>query len=208
MGESKPEVVAVYGAAAAGFAELVGRIPPDRWAGPGLGEWDLRALVGHTARSLVTVITYLDMPADQVDIASAEQYYLVAAQVAAADGAGVLERGRRAGADLGEDPAAAVDALVGAATAKLNGRGDELIAVLGGAGMRLSDYLPTRVFELAVHGLDIAAATGLDFVLPTEVAATATGLGAGIAVAMGHGETVLRALTGRGRLPQPFSVTA
>lgn len=213
MGDSEPpesvaRIVGVYGAAATGFAELVRRIPPDRWAGPGLGEWDLRALVGHTARSLVTVITYLDMPADQVDIASAEQYYLVAAQVAAAEGAGVLERGRRAGAELGENPAAAVDALVGAATAKLDGRGDELIAVLGGSGMRLSDYLPTRVFELAVHGLDIADATGLDFMLPAQVSAMATALGAGIAAAMGHGATVLRALTGRGTLPQPFSVTA
>ena len=208
MGDSEPEVVEAYRAAADSFAGLVRRIPPDRWDGPGLGEWDLRALVGHTARSLVTVITYLDTPADQVDIDSAEQYYLVAAQVAAAEGAGVIERGRRAGADLGEDPASAVEALVREAITKLDGRGDELIAVLNGAGMRLFDYLPTRVFELAVHGLDIADATGLDFVLPAQVSATATALGAGIAVAMGHGETLLRALTGRGTLPQPFSVTA
>lgn len=208
MGGSEPAVIETYRSAAAGFAQLIRRIPADRWEGPGLGEWDLRALVGHTARSLVTVLTYLDTPADHVDIAGPQDYYVVAAQVAAAEGAGVLDRGRRAGAELGEDPAAAVDALVTAVLAKLQGRGDELITVLGGSGMRLFSYLPTRVFELAVHSLDIADATGLDFELADEVAALATTLGAGIAVAMGHGEVLLRALTGRNPLPQPFSVTA
>jgi uncharacterized protein (TIGR03083 family) len=208
MGGSNPAVAQVYRTAAQCFADLVRQVPDDRWEGPGLGEWDLRALIGHTSRSLTTVITYLDMPADHVDIAGPEEYYLVAARIAAAEGAGVLERGRRAGADLGDDPAAAVDALVSEALTKLEGRGDEVITVIGGSGMRLFAYLPTRIFELAVHGLDIAGATGLDFVLPDDVSAAATTLGAGVAVAMGHGEVLLRALTGRGALPQPFSVTA
>src|SRR5215216_374438 len=49
------------------FADLVRRIPPGRWDGPGLGEWDLRSLVGHTSRSLITVETYLGQPAELVD---------------------------------------------------------------------------------------------------------------------------------------------
>jgi uncharacterized protein (TIGR03083 family) len=208
MGATNPEVVEVYRAAAHGFADLVRSIPADRFDGPGLGEWDLRALVGHTARSLVTVITYLDMPADRVEISGPEEYYRKAAAVAAAEGAGVLERGRRAGADLGDDPAAAVDALVSEALTKLDGRHDELIAVLGGAGMHLFAYLPTRIFELAVHGLDIADATGIDFVMPQDVQLAATTLAARIAVTLGHGPSVLLALTGRAPLPQPFSVTA
>src|SRR5919199_1288741 len=36
-------------------AALVG----ERWGEPGLGEWDVRALVGHTSRSFLTVETYL-----------------------------------------------------------------------------------------------------------------------------------------------------
>src|SRR3954453_13442881 len=40
-------------------AALVG----DRWQRPGLGEWDVRALVGHTSRSLLTVEMYLARPA-------------------------------------------------------------------------------------------------------------------------------------------------
>src|SRR4051812_44038244 len=47
----------------------------DRWDGPGLGEWDVRALVGHTSRSLVTVETYLARPATEVDVASPTGYY-------------------------------------------------------------------------------------------------------------------------------------
>ncbi len=203
-----PEVVEVYRAAAHGFAGLVRVIPADRFDGPGLGEWDLRALVGHTSRSLTTVITYLDIPADRVEIPGPEEYYRRAAAIAAAEGAGVLDRGRRAGAELGNDPAAAVAALATEALAKLDGRGDDLISVLGGAGMRLFAYLPTRVFELAVHSLDIADATGLEFELPEEVLMATTTLAARIAVVLGHGQPVLRALTGRAPLPLSFSVTA
>jgi uncharacterized protein (TIGR03083 family) len=203
-----PHVVAVYGAAARAFADLVHRIPTDRYAGPGLGDWDLRALVGHTSRSLVTVIDYLDSPAHQVDIDGPGEYYRMAADMAAADAAGVLERGRKAGEGLSSDPAAVIETMVAEATGKLQGRDDELIAVLGGAGMWLSAYLPTRIFELVVHCMDIADATGLPFTAPDEALLAATELGAQIAVAMGHGEVVLRALTGRAALPHPFSVTA
>ncbi len=45
-------------------AALVG----DRWDRPGLGEWDVRALVGHTSRSLLTVEAYLARPADGVEV--------------------------------------------------------------------------------------------------------------------------------------------
>ena len=53
-----------FAEAARTFADLVRRIPPNRWDAPGLGEWDLRSLVGHTSRSLITVETYLGQPAD------------------------------------------------------------------------------------------------------------------------------------------------
>ena len=57
--------------------------------GPGLGEWDLRALVGHTSRSLVTVETYLDPPADDIAVPTAADYYLAIA------GSRRRRRGRR-----------------------------------------------------------------------------------------------------------------
>src|SRR5438270_4808920 len=90
----------------AGTAALVG----DRWDEPGLGEWDVRALVGHTSRALLTVETYLARPAAAVEVDSAVDYLDAGRRVAT--GPAVAQRGRDAGAALGDDPAAAVAAIV------------------------------------------------------------------------------------------------
>jgi hypothetical protein len=89
---------------------------------------------------------------------------------------------------------------------ELQAAGDPLIEVIGGLGIRLHTYLPTRVFELAVHGLDIARATGLSFELPADVLDAATVLAARIGVATGHGDALLMSLTGRQTLQDGFSV--
>jgi uncharacterized protein (TIGR03083 family) len=199
--------IATFVWAARSFAALVHEVPAGRWDGPGLGEWDLRALVGHTSRSLITVSTYLQTTAEQEDIATPQAYYSrVNPSALGIDPAGVLERGRQAGRDLGDDPAAAVDALVSRVLGELTGDGDPLIKVIGGAGIRLHTYLPTRTFELAVHGLDIARAVGIPFTLPSDVLDDALLLATRIAAANGQGEAVLLSLTGRTGLPQTFSV--
>lgn len=196
-----------FASAARAFADLVRQIPAGAWTGPGLGEWDLRSLVGHAARSLITVSTYLQTTAEREDILTPAEYYArVTPTALGLDPAGVVERGRQAGRDLGADPAAAVDELLGRVLADLAGAGDPLIAVIGGLGIRLSTYLPTRTFELAVHGLDIATAAGLPFALPAEVAAEAVRLAADVAAHTGRGEPVLLALTARAALPPGFSV--
>ena len=81
-----------------------------------------------------------------------------------------------------------------------------LIEVIGGLGIRLHTYLPTRIFELAVHGMDIARALDIPFTLPVAVLAEALDVATRTAIATGHGETVLLALTGRSALPPSFSV--
>ncbi|HET7668388.1 MAG TPA: maleylpyruvate isomerase N-terminal domain-containing protein [Mycobacterium sp.] len=199
--------VATFASAAHSFAALVRGLPTDGWEGPGLGEWDLRSLVGHASRSLITVSTYLQQPAEREDITTPQQYYAMVNPAALGLAPeGVIERGRQAGRDLGADPAATVDALVTRVLGELSGGGDPLITVIGGAGIRLRTYLPTRTFELAVHGLDIARAVGIVFTPPADVLEEATALAARIAAAEGHGQTVLLALTGRDGLPPGFSV--
>ena len=147
--------ITTFESAARSFAGLVHRIPGDRWDGPGLGDWDLRSLVGHTSRSLITVSTYLQTSAEREDVATPQAYYARIREVASDAGAdAIVERGRQAGRDLGADPAATVDALVSRVLGELSGGGDPLITVIGGAGIRLHTYLPTRTFELAVHGLE------------------------------------------------------
>jgi uncharacterized protein (TIGR03083 family) len=198
---------ATFASAARSFAGLVREIPAEAWDGPGLGEWDLRALVGHASRSLVTVSTYLQQPAETEDITTPHEYYvMVNPSALRLDPAAVVERGRQAGRDLGDDPAAKVDELVSRVLDELSDAGDPLVTVIGGAGIRLHTYLPTRTFELAVHGLDIARAIDISFTLPADVLEEATVLAARIAAASGQGETVLLALTGRAELPPSFSV--
>jgi uncharacterized protein (TIGR03083 family) len=200
-------VNAVFTSAARSFAELVHQLPESGWDGPGLGDWDLRALVGHASRSLITVSTYLKVPATREDVTSPQAYYAEIREYASKLGAAdITERGRQAGRDLGPDPATTVDALVDRVLAELDDAGDPLIGVIGGLGIRLSNYLPTRTFELAVHGLDIVRAADVQFALPAEVLEEATVLAARVGVALGDGESVLLALTGRATLPAAFSV--
>jgi uncharacterized protein (TIGR03083 family) len=189
--------------AAQAFAELVRSIPDDRWNGPGLGEWDLRALVGHTSRSLITVETYLGHPAETEDVPTPEAYYLAIANV---DPAAVAERGRAAGAALGADPVGFVDALVARVLPAADRPDNPLITTVAG-GMRLANYLPTRTLELVVHSLDIAAAigrSGPEF--GEQVLTEVIGLAASAAVLQGRGSELLLALTGRSQLPAGFSV--
>ena len=199
--------IATFASAARSFAALVHDIPAGAWDGPGLGDWDLRSLVGHTSRSLITVSTYLQAAAEREDVATPHEYYaMVNPSALGIDPAAIVERGRQAGEDLGDDPAAAVQGLVDRVLGELAGVDDRLIEVIGGRGIRLFTYLPTRTFELAVHGLDIAGAAGISFELPDDVLAEAVMLAGRIAAVAGHGETVLLALTGRTALPPSFAV--
>ncbi len=175
-----------------------------RWDAPGLGEWDVRSLVGHTSRSLLTVEAYLGRPAEVVEVESAIRYY--GATRALAAGPGVAERGREAGAALGVDPAAAV-AVIAARVLPVVAAcdGTEVVTTIAG-GMRLSDYLPTRTFELVVHTADLAAAIGVPSEPPAVPAGQALELVAQLAVEGGLAGPLLRASTGRDQLRPGFSV--
>lgn len=192
--------------AAATVVELVARIPDGTWGGPGLGVWDLRALVGHTGRSMVTVATYLAQRAPAVEVGTAEAYYAAVARAGSTNTEAIVERGRAAGAALGDDPRAAFRALLDDASAALDRTGDDEIVPTVAGGMRVGDYLPTRTFELAVHGADIAAATGRPVAFSADVLADAAVLATRVAVVLGRGPELLAALTGRAALPPGFSV--
>jgi Mycothiol maleylpyruvate isomerase N-terminal domain len=190
--------------AARTFAELVGRIPENRWEGPGLGEWNLRSLVGHTSRSLITVETYLSQPVRTEEALTPAAYYVA---VAGIDPRGVVGRGVAAGKALGDNPAELVDALAMRVPALVETAGNPVINTAAG-GMRLENYLPTRSLELVVHSLDIAAAVpdidGPEFSdqLLSQVARVA----ATAAVLQGRGVELMLALTGRAPLSPDFSV--
>jgi uncharacterized protein (TIGR03083 family) len=193
-----------FAEAARTFVDLVRRLPHDRWDGPGLGEWDLRSLVGHTSRSLVTVETYLRQPVDTEEVPTPAAYYVAIADL---DDAAVVDRGRQAGQALGANPAEFVDALAQRVRAQVETAGNPLMHTAAG-GMRLENYLSTRTFELVVHSLDIAAAVPdveppeFSDQLLSEVARVA----ATAAVLRGSGVELLLALTGRAALSPGFSM--
>jgi uncharacterized protein (TIGR03083 family) len=194
-----------FAAAAEGFVTVVSGIG-DRWSAPALGEWSVRDLVGHTSRALSTVETYLAEPPGVVVIRDPLEY-LMAARGPLVNSAEVAQRGRDAGLALGDDPVGAVRNLVSRVTALVAASPDDAPVTTRLGCASLLAYLPTRTFELTVHGLDLVAALGADrpavfdapIIASIELAAATAARGSDAAA-------VLLALTGRRGLPAGFSV--
>ncbi|WP_319430111.1 maleylpyruvate isomerase N-terminal domain-containing protein [Mycobacterium sp. RTGN5] len=182
---------------------VIAQVPADRWDSPGLGTWTVRTLVGHIGRSFTTVIEYSARPADRMDIADAAQYYLAIAGMLA-DPDQIDARATQAGLTLGEHPVDAIRELQDRAIAALD-TDDRVIQTIAG-GMRLSDYLPTRIFELGLHSVDLARAIGVPEALPPEVTDNVLALAAAVAQRRGDSHALMCALTGRGPLPAGYSI--
>ena len=151
-----------FRAAALASVAAVRELPRDEsaWSAPGLGEWSVRSLVGHLSRAFVTVVDYSGAPEpDAATIATAGEY-VARARLAAAS-PGVAQRGVDAGIGLGSTPAAAAERYAELAAAAMDAvdrvPAGRRVAVFGGS-MRFDEYLRTRILELVVHGLDLAAA--------------------------------------------------
>jgi uncharacterized protein (TIGR03083 family) len=189
---------------AAGWFVRTTALVGDRWAEPGLGEWDVRALIGHTSRSLLTVEAYLARPAQTVEIPSAADYFRATRAMAA--GPAVAQRGRDAGDALGDDPASAVAEIAARVVPLVDAQdGGTLLTTIAG-GMRLEDYLPTRTFELAVHTSDLARALDEPLDVPATSAVQALRLVTELAAGDGRAGPLLLAATGRTGLPPGWSV--
>ena len=199
-------VLAAFEAAATAFVDLVGRVEGG-WHRPGLGRWDLRALVGHTARALVTVTTYLDRPAAREDLTTAAAYVGHAGTIGTdADDEAVAARGVAAGAALGDDPYAWVARTADQVLARVRAADPGALVETVAGGMRVRTYLPTRTFELVVHGADVAAAVGLDVDVPPVALREAALLAAEVALDRGRGADLLLTLTGRADWPADLVV--
>ena len=195
-----------FGAGAAGFRELVAGMDADRLAQPGLGEWDVRALLGHTTRAFLTVEAYLAVEPVDGPVLETPADYFRAAATALADPAQVNQRGRDAGEALGSDPLESAIEIADRVAVLVDGTADDAPVTTPVGRMRLVDYLPARAFELTVHGLDLARATRQPVPAPLEEAAPeAIRLCAQIA-SPGDRVEILLALTGRGGLPAAYSV--
>ena len=190
--------------------ETVAAIRPEQWEAPGLGRWTVRDLVGHTSRALLTVEEYLGRPAEREETATPVEYYVRALSRANHDRTlthdQVFQRGREAGASLGPDPAGAVRALAERVLTILDTADDDQLLTTAGGGMRLRAYIQTRTFELLVHTLDLAAATGQRIDPPAEPTAECLAIATALVTRTGRAADLLLALTGRRPLPSGFSI--
>jgi uncharacterized protein (TIGR03083 family) len=194
--------------AAGAFADVLAALREEHWPKPGLGVWTVRDLGGHASRALVTVENYLDpgTTAREPTLSGPLDYFRAAAG-GLADADAVAERGRQAGAALGDDPHATVAALAERVLALVDRSPDDALVTSPVSTSTLLAYLPTRTFELAVHTLDLAAATGV--AVPPALAGplhASLQLAVDLADQRGSSPDVLLALTGRRQLPEGFSV--
>jgi uncharacterized protein (TIGR03083 family) len=198
-------VEAGYLGAAQAFLELVRQVPGDAWSKPALGDWDVRGLTGHASRALTTVETYLAAPASGPRQDGPVSYFLTVRGGASAEA--IAQRGRETGDALGSDPAGAVQELVQRITARVRSTPDDALLATPAGTMTLADYLPTRTFELAVHGLDLARALGLPTPAPLGPAISASlELAGAIGARLPTAGDLLLLLTGRTSLPDGLSV--
>jgi len=187
-------LVTIYAEASGFLVAAVSLVPPARWDDPGLGSWSLLELAGHADRGHTTVEDYLLRP--QPPEPKDSPYFSDEA---------IAARGREAVAALGEDPVATIAAT--AARVQELVASTPLDAPLGSpvATMTLGDYLPSRVAELTIHGLDVVRALGA--ALPAPKAPLAESLAfVAVRAARRDGEHVLLALSGRERLAAGYSV--
>ena len=194
-----------YESATGWFVNTVKQVGATQWEQPGLGVWTVRDLVGHTSRALLTVEMYLATPATQREVMRPVDYYL-RVQGSLADPGSVAARGRAAGLALGPDPITAVQDIAARVLAQVQTASDAVLVSTPVGGMRLIDYLPSRIFELTVHTLDLTAALPVMVTLPETVAAVALHLLADMALQPAKAAALLLAATGRRALPAGFSV--
>jgi uncharacterized protein (TIGR03083 family) len=200
--ETPEEWQAVFASAAGWFAS-VAPYAVDLLDQPGLGEWTVRDLVGHTCRSLITPEEYLtDETTGDVDLPTAAAYYAATRQV---DHAAVAERGRAAGAAMGDDPLGFVTGLVDRVPALVSAAPPRARMRTPFGSMAIAEYVVTRSFELTVHTCDLLRALDRPAHPPPEVASSALRLVAELTAANERVAEVLLALTGRNALPEGFS---
>ena len=92
--------------------------------------------------------------------------YFLRAMASIGDPAVVAARGREAGQALGHNPLATVRETSKRVLARVNQTPDEARLTTPVGGMRLIDYLPSRVFELTIHTLDLGVAIEVELSLP------------------------------------------
>ncbi|WP_285597644.1 maleylpyruvate isomerase N-terminal domain-containing protein [Kineosporia sp. NBRC 101731] len=147
------------------FVSALGRLPQDAWGLPTrCTPWSVAGVVGHVVTTVGRVPGMVDAPAPLGAEVTAVSYYRADARfspasnaqrvrdaAARADSSSAGERGL---ADQLDDT---VEQVVRACAGQ---RDDRVVLTRHGDAILLSGFLVTRVFETALHGIDVADAVG------------------------------------------------
>ncbi|GIF78229.1 hypothetical protein Asi02nite_77470 [Asanoa siamensis] len=185
---------------------LAGLGPAD-WARPTpCPPWDVAGLVGHVVTTLARVPVMLDGPAPAVASVDAVDYYRPDARFGPDVDAARISSGRSLAAGAGSGLSAEFDRVWRSVVTRCAAEpADRLVSTRHGDAMLLTDFLVTRVVEVGVHGLDLAAALDREPWLTPEAASTLTDLllpaASGVLDELGWDRvTFVRAATGRSPL--------
>jgi mycothiol maleylpyruvate isomerase-like protein len=168
-----------------------------------LPEWTVRGLAGHLVRTGLVVDMYLDRPSptDAEPISPAGYFSQVTSDINTGANVAIRQRGEEHAADGQAQLVHTLDDLIARLEERLSREPQErLVRVAGDAGMRLDDYLVTRLIELTVHADDLALSVGLETpALPSEALELVIHALVDIARYQQDDLTVLRALSRRER---------
>jgi Mycothiol maleylpyruvate isomerase N-terminal domain len=181
--------VAPFQAASRFFSDCVAAVPVERYGTSWSDEWSVLELIGHGNRANVLPVEYYERP---VPVAKPD-YFLPE---------NVAERGRQAARQLGDDPIAAVRAASERVLAMVGSAPDDAMVGTPFGKQTLANFLRYRTAELVLHGLDLGTGTEVPADALVECGASLVET----AVRKGYGLAVVRALSGRGTLPQGFNV--
>jgi uncharacterized protein (TIGR03083 family) len=190
------------------FTAALRALPPAAWDQPTrCAPWRVRDLVGHVVTAVGRVPETLAGPPPTRPDTTAVSYYRPDDRF-----------GQTANADrvrTGQNRKATADDLAETATAVLDAcrpePPDRVVRTRHGDAMLLSEFLITRVVELALHGLDVADAVGREPWLTASAADCLQELlfGPGWRVATAglgwNPPTLLRKTTGRAPITEPES---
>lgn len=166
------KVTAAFRFSSQWWRSLVGAVDDHRWDHAALGEWSIRELVAHTNRAYKTLLEYAEGDVkDGHPIYSAAAYFRTVLREETPH-VHIAARAKREAGDAA-DWVSATDELADRAEKLVAGLAPDHPMHLMVGEMHLDQYLATRVVELVLHGLDLAAAIDLPTSAPAPAARVA-----------------------------------
>ncbi len=195
-----------------GFLETVDSLEQDQMTLMALGNFSVRDLLGHTSRALSTIEDYIVPSIISVSQMTAVSYFThvwkpLGSKERMLRDQNIEERAHSTALNFSEDMKEALHNLALRVENIVKNANDDTAVNTAAGEMKLIEYLPTRTFELSVHTLDLARATGKPIPVCLKPAIEASlMLASSLVIQNNEASEVLLALCGRDTLPTGYSI--